>query len=45
MNSPVSPNPPGYPETAQYSGLPASYYRRRIQTLRINLRNYAYEGS
>ncbi len=45
MNSPVSPDPPGYPETARYPGLPGSYYRRRVQTLRINLRNYAYEGS
>jgi hypothetical protein len=45
MNSPVSPDPPGYPETARYRGLPASGYRRRVQTLRINLRNYAYEGS
>ena len=44
MNSPASPDPPGYPETARYPGLPASYYRRRVQTLRINLRNYAYEG-
>ena len=45
MNSPVGPDPPGYPETARYPGLPASCYRRRVQTLRINLRNYAYEGS
>ncbi len=44
MNSPVSFDPPGYPETALYPGLPASHYRRRVQTLRVNLRNYAYEG-
>ena len=44
MNSPVSPDPPGYPITAQYPGLSAPHYRRRVQTLRINLRNYAYEG-
>ncbi len=44
MNSPVSLDPPGYPQTARYGGLPASHYRRRVQTLRVNLRNYAYEG-
>jgi len=38
MNSPTtSPNPRTYPGYARY--------RRRLQTLRINLRNYAYEGS
>ena len=39
MNSPTAPpNPRTYPRTSP----PA--YRRRIQTLKINLRNYAYEG-
>lgn len=38
MNSPTDPgNPREYPGFARY--------RRRLQTLRINLRNYAYEGS
>jgi prepilin-type N-terminal cleavage/methylation domain-containing protein len=38
MNSPTGPgNPREYPGFARY--------RRRLQTLRINLRNYAYEGS
>jgi hypothetical protein len=38
MNSPTAAgNPREYPGYAQY--------RRRLQTLRINLRNYAYEGS
>jgi type IV pilus assembly PilW-like protein len=37
MNSPTAPgNPREYPGYARY--------RRRLQTLRINLRNYAYEG-
>jgi prepilin-type N-terminal cleavage/methylation domain-containing protein len=44
MNSPVVGSPAGYPRTAQYSGSPGYHYRRRVQTLRINLRNYAYEG-
>jgi hypothetical protein len=38
MNSPTGPgNPREYPGFARY--------RRRLQTLRINLRNYAYEGN
>jgi hypothetical protein len=44
MNSPVTIAPP-YPDTAQYPGLPVTTYKRRVQTLKINLRNYAYEGS
>jgi len=44
MNSPVTIAPP-YPDTAHYSGIPVTTYRRRVQTLKINLRNYAYEGS
>ena len=41
MNTPVT-NPP-WPDTAQYpSGV--GQYRRRIQTLKINLRNYAFNG-
>ena len=40
MNSPTSsPNP------RQYPGLAPATFRRRIQTLKINLRNYAYEGT
>jgi type II secretory pathway pseudopilin PulG len=38
MNSPAS-GPRDYP------GLTVTSFRRRIQTLKINLRNYAYEGS
>jgi type II secretory pathway pseudopilin PulG len=38
LNSPIGFPGPG-------SGKPSAAYRRRIQTLRINLRNYAYEGS
>jgi prepilin-type N-terminal cleavage/methylation domain-containing protein len=44
MNSPVTIAPP-YPDTAQYPGIPVTTYRHRVQTLKINLRNYAYEGS
>jgi prepilin-type N-terminal cleavage/methylation domain-containing protein len=44
MNSPVSIDPP-HPDTAHYSGISVTTYRRRVQTLKINLRNYAYEGS
>jgi prepilin-type N-terminal cleavage/methylation domain-containing protein len=44
MNSPVTIAPP-HPDTAHYSGIPVTTYRRRVQTLKINLRNYAYEGS
>ena len=43
MNSPVTIASP-YPDTAQYAEGPPRKYRRRIQTLKINLRNYAYEG-
>jgi prepilin-type N-terminal cleavage/methylation domain-containing protein len=44
MNSPVSINPP-YPDVAVYSTPSLEpHYRRRMQTLRINLRNYAYEN-
>jgi prepilin-type N-terminal cleavage/methylation domain-containing protein len=45
MNSPVTVNAP-YPDTAQYPGLPGQpQFRRRVQMLRINLRNYAYESN
>lgn len=45
MNSPVTIAAP-YPDTAQYPGLPGSpQFRRRVQTLKINLRNYAWEGA
>jgi len=45
MNSPVSINPP-YPDTAVYPTPAAAepHFRRRIQTLKINLRNYANES-
>ena len=44
MNSPVSINPP-FPDVAIYpTPPPEPHYRRRIQTLKINLRNYANEG-
>jgi prepilin-type N-terminal cleavage/methylation domain-containing protein len=43
MNSPVTLNPP-YPDVAQYPALPGAQFRRRVQTLKINLRNYAYPG-
>ncbi|HEY6060820.1 MAG TPA: PilW family protein [Gemmatimonadales bacterium] len=44
MNSPVTINSP-YPDTAQYPGLPGeSHFRRRVQMLKINLRNYAFEN-
>jgi hypothetical protein len=38
MTSPAS-GPRDYP------GLTVTSFRRRIQALKINLRNYAYEGS
>jgi prepilin-type N-terminal cleavage/methylation domain-containing protein len=42
MNTPAMINAP-WPDTAQYaSGV--GQYRRRIQTLKINLRNYAFNG-
>jgi hypothetical protein len=44
MNSPVTIALP-YPDTAQYPGLPNASFRRRVQTLKINLRNYSYQGS
>jgi prepilin-type N-terminal cleavage/methylation domain-containing protein len=44
MNSPVTIAPP-HPDTAQYPGIGVTTYRRRVQTLKINLRNYAYGGS
>jgi prepilin-type N-terminal cleavage/methylation domain-containing protein len=44
MNSPVTVNPP-YPDVAQYPTISAEpHFRRRVQTLKINLRNYAYPG-
>ncbi len=42
MNTPNLIAPP-YPDTAQYPGQPR--YRRRVQMLKINLRNYAYAGN
>jgi hypothetical protein len=43
MNTPVTILPP-YPDTAQYPTLSTvPQFRRRIQTLKINLRNYAFE--
>lgn len=45
MNTPVSTINPPYPATADYpSGVEQSKYRRRIQTLKINLRNYSFTG-
>ena len=43
MNSPVTVAPP-HPDTAQYPGVPNPSFRRRVQTLKINLRNYAFQG-
>lgn len=43
MNSPVTINSP-YPDTAQYAGMPGAQFRRRVQMLKINLRNYAFEN-
>ena len=43
LNSPVTIHPP-YPDTAQYPGLGVTTFRRRVQRLKINLRNYACEG-
>jgi prepilin-type N-terminal cleavage/methylation domain-containing protein len=44
MNSPASVNPP-YPDVAQYPTISTEpHFRRRVQTLKINLRNYAFPG-
>ncbi len=44
MNSPATVNPP-HPDVAQYPTLSAEpHFRRRVQTLKINLRNYAFPG-
>jgi hypothetical protein len=42
MNSPVTINAP-FPDTAQYASFPGGTprYRRRVQTLRVDLRNYS----
>jgi prepilin-type N-terminal cleavage/methylation domain-containing protein len=42
MNSPVTINAP-FPDTAQYATFPGGEprYRRRVQTLRVDLRNYS----
>jgi hypothetical protein len=44
LNSPNSANPP-FPDVALYptpGGEP--HYRRRVQNLKVNLRNYAFEN-
>lgn len=44
MNSPVIVNPP-HPDAAQYPTLSTEpHFRRRVQTLKINLRNYSFPG-
>jgi hypothetical protein len=44
MNSPVTVRPP-YPDTALYpTPPPEPHYRRRIQNLKINLRNYGNQS-
>ncbi len=43
MNSPVTGSPARL-ITAQYTGLPNATFRRRVQTLKINLRNYSYQA-
>jgi prepilin-type N-terminal cleavage/methylation domain-containing protein len=44
MNTPSTIDPP-LPDTAIYPGPnPSPFFRRRIQTLKINLRNYAFPG-
>jgi prepilin-type N-terminal cleavage/methylation domain-containing protein len=44
MNTPVTVNPP-YPDVAQYPTFSnAPQFRRRVQTIKINLRNYAFPG-
>ena len=42
MNSPVTVNAP-FPDTAQYPSFPGGdpHFRRRVQTLRVDLRNYS----
>jgi hypothetical protein len=42
MNSPLLTAPA--PNPRSYTGLPVTSFRRRVQTLKINMRNYAYEG-
>jgi hypothetical protein len=39
MNTPLTS---GFPTVAQYTGVPT--YRRRVQTMKINLRNYGFPG-
>jgi Type IV Pilus-assembly protein W len=44
MNAPATLNPP-HPDTAQYPTISTEpHFRRRVQTLKINLRNYAFPG-
>jgi prepilin-type N-terminal cleavage/methylation domain-containing protein len=44
MNSPVTINPP-FPDVAVYpTPPPEPHYRRRVQILKVNLRNYAFEN-
>ena len=43
MNSPVTVAPP-HPDTAQYPGVPNPSFRRRVQILKVNLRNYSFQG-
>lgn len=44
MNTPVTVNAP-YPDVAQYPTFSAEpQFRRRVQTIKINLRNYAFPG-
>jgi prepilin-type N-terminal cleavage/methylation domain-containing protein len=45
MNSPVTINAP-YPDVAIYpTPPPEPHFRRRVQTLKVNLRNYSWEGN
>ena len=43
MNSPVTITRP-YPTSLISDASTEPQYRRRVQTLKINLRNYAFEG-
>jgi hypothetical protein len=43
MNSPATGSPPRL-ITADYPDLPNPTFRRRVQTLKINLRNYSYQA-